>query len=69
MDILSAATMLFLIMDPLGNLPIVLSILKHLDAKRRRKVLIRELVFGCLDDFDAVLICRAEHHELPSCSA
>ena len=38
MDILSAATMLFLIMDPLGNLPIVLSILKHIDPKRRRKV-------------------------------
>ncbi|CAH0527357.1 YhgN family NAAT transporter [Vibrio hippocampi] len=46
MDILSAATMLFLIMDPLGNLPIVLSILKHLDPKRRRKVLIRELCFA-----------------------
>ncbi len=46
MDILSAATMLFLIMDPLGNLPIVLSILKHLDPKRRRIVLVRELFFA-----------------------
>ena len=46
MDILSAATMMFLIMDPLGNLPIVLSILKHLDPKRRRKVLVRELLFA-----------------------
>ncbi|MGX1926171.1 YhgN family NAAT transporter [Vibrio sp. NH-7] len=46
MDIISAATMLFLIMDPLGNLPIVLSILKHLDPKRRRKVLVRELLFA-----------------------
>ncbi|MBY8030943.1 YhgN family NAAT transporter [Vibrio fluvialis] len=46
MEILSAATMLFLIMDPLGNLPIVLSILKHLDPKRRRVVLIRELCFA-----------------------
>ncbi len=44
MEIFSAATMLFLIMDPLGNLPVVLSILKHLDPKRRRKVLIRELI-------------------------
>ncbi|MFB9137469.1 YhgN family NAAT transporter [Vibrio sp. AK197] len=44
MEIFSAATMLFLIMDPLGNLPIVLSILKHLDPKRRRKVLVRELL-------------------------
>ncbi|EGU36183.1 antibiotic transporter [Vibrio ichthyoenteri ATCC 700023] len=48
MDILSAATMLFLIMDPLGNLPIVLSILKHLEPKRRRKVLIRELCFALM---------------------
>ncbi len=48
MDILTAATMLFLIMDPLGNLPIVLSILKHIDPKRRRKVLIRELIFALL---------------------
>ena len=46
MDILSAATLLFLIMDPLGNLPIVLSILKHLDPKRRRAVLARELFFA-----------------------
>lgn len=46
MDILTTATMLFLIMDPLGNLPIVLSILKHLDKKRRRAVLIRELLFA-----------------------
>ncbi|HAS63472.1 MAG TPA: Marc family transporter [Vibrio sp.] len=46
MDILSAATLLFLIMDPLGNLPIVLSILKHLEPKRRRIVLIRELLFA-----------------------
>ncbi len=48
MDILSAATMLFLIMDPLGNLPIVLSILKHIDPKRRRKVLTRELFFALI---------------------
>ncbi|MFV0575785.1 MAG: YhgN family NAAT transporter [Vibrio sp.] len=46
MEIFSAAVMLFLIMDPLGNLPVVLSILKHLDPKRRRKVLIRELLFA-----------------------
>lgn len=48
MEILSAATMLFLILDPLGNLPIVLSILKHLDPKRRRMVLIRELFFALI---------------------
>ncbi len=43
MEILSAAAMLFLIMDPLGNLPVFLSILKHIDPKRRRVILIREL--------------------------
>lgn len=48
MDILSSATLMFLIMDPLGNLPVVLSILKHLDPNRRRKVLIRELIFALL---------------------
>ncbi|OEE33491.1 YhgN family NAAT transporter [Vibrio ordalii] len=48
MDILSAATMLFLIMDPLGNLPVMLSILKHLDPKRRRVVLVRELCFASI---------------------
>ncbi|MGO2498516.1 MAG: YhgN family NAAT transporter [Vibrio litoralis] len=46
MEILSAAVMLFLIMDPLGNLPVVLSILKHLEPKRRRIVLVRELLFA-----------------------
>lgn len=48
MDILSAATLLFLIMDPLGNLPVVLSILKHIDPKRRRNMMIRELLFALL---------------------
>ncbi len=46
MEILSAAAMLFLIMDPLGNLPIFMSILKQVDPKRRRKVLIRELTIA-----------------------
>ena len=38
--------MLFLIMDPLGNLPVFLSILRHIDPKRRRKVMMRELLFS-----------------------
>jgi MarC family membrane protein len=46
MEIISAAVMLFLIMDPLGNLPIFLSILKHIDKKRRRTVMIRELLIA-----------------------
>lgn len=46
LEILSAATMLFLIMDPLGNLPIYMSVLKTIDPKRRRVVIIRELVIA-----------------------
>jgi multiple antibiotic resistance protein len=48
MDIFSAAVMLFLIMDPLGNLPIFSSILRHIEPKKRRRVLIRELVFALI---------------------
>ncbi|GAD88324.1 hypothetical protein VHA01S_004_00980 [Vibrio halioticoli NBRC 102217] len=48
MDTISAAVMLFLIMDPMGNLPIFSSLLKHVDKKRRRIVLIRELVIALL---------------------
>lgn len=43
MDTWSAAVMLFLIMDPLGNLPIFMSVLKSIEPKRRRIILIREL--------------------------
>ena len=43
---LSAAFLLFLILDPLGNIPIVLSLLKPLTPKRRRFVLLRELLIA-----------------------
>ncbi|WP_438864583.1 YhgN family NAAT transporter [Neptunicella sp.] len=48
MDTWSAAVMLFLIMDPLGNLPIFMSVLKVIEPKRRRIVLARELIFSLL---------------------
>lgn len=48
MDILSAATLLFLVMDPLGNIPIFLSILDKVPAERRMRVLLRELVLALL---------------------
>ncbi|GAM57839.1 multiple antibiotic resistance protein marC [Vibrio ishigakensis] len=48
MDTLSAAVMLFLIMDPMGNLPVFTALLKHIDKKRRRLILIRELVIALL---------------------
>jgi len=46
MTTLSAALLLFLILDPLGNIPIVLSLLKPLTPKRRRIVLVRELLIA-----------------------
>jgi MarC family membrane protein len=38
--------MLFLIMDPLGNIPFFLSLLKHVPPKRRRRVMVRELLIA-----------------------
>lgn len=46
MTTLSAALLLFLILDPLGNIPVFLSLLEPLPAKRRRWVLIRELLIA-----------------------
>lgn len=45
-DLWSAMLTLFLIMDPLGNLPIVVAILKNIKAERRMKILVRELLLS-----------------------
>ncbi len=42
----SAAVVLLFVMDPLGNIPLVLSLLKDIDPKRRRTILIRELLIA-----------------------
>ena len=46
METISAALLLFLIMDPLGNIPVFLSLLKPLPKKRQRVVLARELLIA-----------------------
>jgi MarC family membrane protein len=46
MDLWSAVLLLFLIMDPLGNVPLFLSLLKDLPPQRRRIVLARELLIA-----------------------
>ncbi|HUB88982.1 MAG TPA: YhgN family NAAT transporter [Dyella sp.] len=46
MTTLSAAILLFLIMDPLGNIPLFLSLLKDVPPKRRRAVMVRELLIA-----------------------
>lgn len=46
MDVLSAVVTLVLVMDPLGNVPPFLSVLKTVDPRRRRRVLLREVGFA-----------------------
>lgn len=53
MNKFSAILTLFLIMDPLGNVPMFVSVLKGVPAKRRRVVIARELLisYGVLTAF------------------
>lgn len=44
--VLSAAVLLFFVMDPFGNVPLVLSLLKDVEPRRRRKVVLRELTIA-----------------------
>lgn len=46
MTTLSAGILLFLIMDPLGNIPFFLSLLKDVPPQRRRWVMVRELLIA-----------------------
>jgi multiple antibiotic resistance protein len=45
-DVLSAVVTLFLIMDPLGNIPMFLAALKPVRPERRRLVLMREIAIA-----------------------
>lgn len=47
-EMISATILLFLIMDPIGNLPIFMSILKDLEPKRRQIIVIREMIIALL---------------------
>jgi MarC family membrane protein len=42
MDIVSATILLILVMDPFGNMPLVISVLKNVDPGARTKVVLRE---------------------------
>ena len=46
MSTLSAGILLFLIMDPLGNIPLFLSLLRNVPQGRRQLVLVRELLIA-----------------------
>lgn len=46
MTVYTAAITLFLVMDPLGNIPIFFSLLKNLPPRRRRIVIVREMLIA-----------------------
>ena len=52
MDFFATTLLLFIVLDPLGNIPIYLSQLKVVPEQRRRRVVLRELVIAYL-----VLLC------------
>jgi multiple antibiotic resistance protein len=45
-SVFSAAVVLFFVMDPLGNTPLFLSLLRDLPARRRRYIIARELLIA-----------------------
>jgi len=55
MSTLSAGLLLFLIMDPLGNIPLFLSLLRNVAPERRRRVMIRELIIALVALFGFLL--------------
>lgn len=46
MTLTSAAITLFLVMDPLGNIPIFLSLLEEIEPRRRLRVIVREMLIA-----------------------
>lgn len=48
MSLLTAALTLFLVLDPLGNLPVVMSVLRTVPPARRVFILARELIIALL---------------------
>ena len=46
MEIVFSALTLLLVMDPLGNIPLFLAVLKDVDPERQRPVLVREILLA-----------------------
>lgn len=47
-SVISTAILLFFILDPLGNVPLLLNVLKNVDKKNRPKIIIRETLIGLI---------------------
>lgn len=58
-DIASVATTLFLVMDPLGNVPIFNAVLSRFDSRQRAKIAARELAFALVILFGFLLVGNA----------
>ena len=48
MDITSATILLILVMDPFGNMPLVISVLKNVDPGAHTRVVLRECAAATL---------------------
>ena len=48
MTIYAAAITLFLVMDPIGNIPFFLSILRNVDERRRLRIIVREMIIALI---------------------
>lgn len=46
MDVITTALLLFLIIDPIGNIPVFLAVLRGQEASSRRRIIVRELLFA-----------------------
>lgn len=46
MTIVSATVMLFLVLDPVGNIPVFISVLSGIEPRRARVILVRELLIA-----------------------
>jgi len=51
-SILSTVLLLFFILDPFGNVPVLLTLLKEVDMNRRYRIIIREVLIGLV-----ILLC------------
>lgn len=46
MNIVSAIALLFLVLDPVGNIPVFLTVLKNVEGRRHTRIILRELCFA-----------------------
>jgi len=45
-NIVSAIALLFLVLDPVGNIPVFLTVLKNVEGRRHTRIILRELCFA-----------------------